>query len=111
MTEDDGKTDVVDKDNNKIKVSVAYNADNNGAYVSLSNTTVTLDKDGKYLVTFPAEAKGKDVIVTITNNDGIPVSSIDVSAVDCDGCIRGTKTTDEEGRVKFNKDTGVTEGK
>ncbi len=107
-TDTDGKTDVIDKDDKKqTSVEVKYDKDGDGIPEEpLPSATVAVDDNGDYVVTLPQEAKGKNVSVTVTDENGDPVPDKDVIAKDDDGNNRGTEKTDENGTAIFSKNTG-----
>ncbi len=102
-TDDKGKTDVIDQDNNtviaKAYYELNYKAEN---YVALEGAHIKVDSSGNWTANLPQEAKGKNVKIQLQYADGNDyVVGAKVSAYDADSGNRGRETTDGEGWVYF----------
>ncbi len=113
-TDKDGKTKVTDKDGNTSEVEVKIDTNGDGiGDTPIPGAKVTIDEDGNYDVKLPEGVEGKDIVVKVADEDGTPLPGKDVTTTESDGNNRGTGTTDEDGNVVFDKNTGTTgsEGK
>ena len=94
-TDDNGEVNVTKPENLTIKVTDDQNN-------PIERATVVVDKtSGQTTVILPEEEKGKNVVVIITDENGDGKNDVSVTLDENDGEDRGTKTTNNDGKVEF----------
>ncbi len=109
-TDSDGKTDVVDGDDETIVGVTVESSDDQVSWSAVEKAGVTANGDGSYFVTVPSSATDKNVKVTLVNQKTQQSmgSGISISAVDAKYNLHGPALTDSAGQVIFDKSSGIT---